>query len=102
MSGLAGYSGPSPGAGSTKTIERDVFSVIFPVGALTASFGDVTVPGLIWARPTDVFTWNPTTRLAGVGLFDLSCTTPGSLVGRFFGTTGGGNYVVNVCRTAAP
>jgi hypothetical protein len=102
MSGIVGFSGTSPLPGSTKTLTRDVYTVIFPVGALTASFGDVTVSGLPWAQAGDVFTWNPTTRLAGAGLFDINCATNGSLTGRFFGTTGGGNYVVSVCHTAAP
>lgn len=102
MAGLVGYSGDAPLPGATKNISRDVYPVTFPVGSLAASFSDVTVPGLTWARAGDVFTWNPTTRLTNVGLFDLNCSTDGSLTGRFYGTTGGGNYIVNVCRMTAP
>jgi hypothetical protein len=102
MAGLVGYSGLIPEAGSTKTLTRDVYSVTFTVGSLIATFEDVVVPGLAWARAGDVFTWNPTTRLAGVGLFDINCATNGSITGRFFGTTAGGAYVIDVCATSAP
>jgi hypothetical protein len=102
MAGLVGYSGDEPGAGSTKKIQRDVYSVTFAVGALTASVGDATALGLLWAKRGDVFTWNPTQRLDGVAMCDISCDTNGTLTGRFVGTTAGGNYVVDVCRTTAP
>lgn len=102
MSGLVGYGGDEPAAGSTKKIARDVYSVTFTVGPLVAAAGDATALGLTWAHAGDVFTWNPTTRLAGVGLFDINCAVSGTLTGRFFGTTGGGNYVIDVCRMTAP
>lgn len=102
MAGLVGYNGDAPSEGSTKTIVRDVYTVTFTVGALTASFADYVNGALPWAHTTDVFTWNPITRLSGVGLFDIDCPTDGSLRGRFFGTTGGGSYVISVCRMAAP
>jgi hypothetical protein len=74
--------------------------VTFTVPALAGSFADVTVdvsgsPAFVDLRVGDAVVATTTTRLAGVGIVDAFCDSTGLLTLRFFGTTTGGDIVIN-------
>ena len=71
--------------------------LVFAVGALAASFADVTV-ALPGCKPGDTFKVTTTVRLADVGIVDAFCDLADVLTLRFFGTTAGGNVTCNVNR----
>jgi hypothetical protein len=68
---------------------------VFAVGALAASFADVTI-ALPGCKPGDTFDVTTTARLADVGIVDAFCDVADVLTLRFFGTTAGGNVTCAV------
>ena len=69
--------------------------LVFAVGALAASFADVTI-ALPGCKPGDTFDVTTTARLADVGIVDAFCDVADVLTLRFFGTTAGGNVTCAV------
>lgn len=73
-------------------------SQVFVVPNLAAAFADVTINPFAGVRPNDTFSFapNPAAILANVAPVAAWCPAANQLTVRFFGTTAGGNYQLDI------